>query len=231
MKKQNYDEYIVFILGTDNFDICKKIRDKAIEFGMDGLYEICIYLATKFEKYDKDKYNTWSQYESLRRFLKEYEKEINDYLNNEIGFDIKEDKQMNNINTQQNNFDWANKITLKDGSIIYIEKYNNSEEKGRHKIYDSNGKYIDYLDSENYPTEKEYNGFIEFAQNELIDAEKFFDYFCQSYDYGTTPQEILRTYIEDITAGELPIEFYTDEELCDIYDINKIGNLYFRGNW
>lgn len=155
---------------------------------------------------------------------------------------------MNNTNTQQNNFDWANKITLKDGSIIYIEKYNNSALKDIHKIYDSNGKYIDYLDSENYPTEKEYNGFIEFAQNKLTDAKKFFDYFCPSYDYGTTPQEILRTYIKNITAGQLPnefntnlknktkdilfdIEFYTDEELCDIYDINKIGNLYFWGKW
>lgn len=152
------------------------------------------------------------------------------------------------IDRKEIDFDWANKITLKDGSIIYIEKYSNSELKDRHKIYDSNGKYIDYLDNENYPTEKEYNGFIEFAQNELADAEKFFDYFCQSYDYGITPQEILRTYIEDITTGQLPnefntelkneikdilfdIKFCTDEELCDLYNINKIGNLYFRGNW
>lgn len=89
MKKQNYDEYVVFVLGTDNFDICKKIRNKAIEFGMDGLYEICIYLATKFEEYDKDKYNTWSQYESLEHFLNEYEKEINNYLDKGIKFDIK----------------------------------------------------------------------------------------------------------------------------------------------
>lgn len=139
-------------------------------------------------------------------------------------------------------------IKLKDDSIIYIEEFGENEERGRYKLYDSNSKYIDYLDKENYPTEKEYNGFIDFAQNELTDAEKFFDYFCQSYDFSTTPRAIMRSYIADITAGQLPnefsedlkkeikdilfdIEFYTDDELCDIYDINKIGKLYFRGNW
>lgn len=139
-------------------------------------------------------------------------------------------------------------IKLKDDSIIYIEEFGENEERGRYKLYDSNSKYIDYLDEENYPTEKEYNGFIDFAQNELTDAEKFFDYFCQSYNFDITPQAIMRSYIADITAGQLPnefsedlkkeikdilfdIEFCTDDELCDIYDINKIGELYFRGNW
>lgn len=139
-------------------------------------------------------------------------------------------------------------IKLKDDSIIYIEEFGENEERGRHKIYDSNRKYIDYLDEENYPTEKEYNGFIDFAQNELTDAEKFFDYFCQSYDFDITPQQLLHAYIDNISQGQTPnefsedlkkeikdilfdIEFYTDDELCDIYDINKIGELYFRGNW
>lgn len=139
-------------------------------------------------------------------------------------------------------------IKLKDNSIIYVEEFGANERRGRYKLYDSNSKYIDYLDEENYPTEKEYNGFIDFAQNELTDAEKFFDYFCQSYNFDITPQAIMRSYIADITAGQLPnefsedlkqeikdilfdIEFYTDDELCDIYDINKIGKLYFRGNW
>ena len=139
-------------------------------------------------------------------------------------------------------------IKLKDDSIIYIEEFGENEERGRYKLYDSNSKYIDYLDEENYPTEKEYNGFIDFAQNELTDAEKFFDYFCQSYNLDITPQQILHTYINNISHGQTPnefsedlkkeikdilfdIEFYTDDELCDIYDINKIGKLYFRGNW
>ena len=139
-------------------------------------------------------------------------------------------------------------IKLKDHSIIYIEEFGENEERGRYKLYDSNSKYIDYLDEENYPTEKEYNGFIDFAQNELTNAETFFYYFCQSYDFSITPQAIMHSYIADITAGQLPnefsedlkkeikdilfdIEFYTDDELCDIYDINKIGKLYFRGNW
>lgn len=139
-------------------------------------------------------------------------------------------------------------IKLKDNSIIYVEEFGANERRGRYKLYDSNSKYIDYLDEENYPTEKEYNGFIDFAQNELIDAETFFDYFCQSYDFDITPQQLLHTYIDNISQGQTPnefsedlkkeikdilfdIEFYTDDELCDIYDINKIGKLYFRGNW
>lgn len=139
-------------------------------------------------------------------------------------------------------------IKLKDNSIIYVEEFRANERRGRYKLYDSNSKYIDYLDEENYPTEKEYNGFIDFAQNELIDAETFFDYFCQSYDFDITPQQLLHTYIDNISQGQTPnefsedlkkeikdilfdIEFYTDDELCDIYDINKIGKLYFRGNW
>lgn len=65
-------------------------------------------------------------------------------------------------------------IKLKDGSIIYVEEFNKGIIKDEHKIYDSEGRYIDYLDKENYPTKKEYNGFIEFAQNELLDAETFF---------------------------------------------------------
>lgn len=89
MKKQNFENYIVFILGTDNFEICKKIREIASREGMDNIYENCIYIAKKFNEYDKNKYNYYSQYESLRRFLNDYNKEINEYLDKGIKFNMK----------------------------------------------------------------------------------------------------------------------------------------------
>lgn len=92
MKKQNFDHYIVFILGSDNFEVCKKIREIANEWGMNGIYEDCIYIAKKFNEYDKNKYNYYSQYESLSKFLNDYDKEINDYLDKGIKFNIKGDK-------------------------------------------------------------------------------------------------------------------------------------------
>ena len=123
-----------------------------------------------------------------------------------------------------------------------IEEYNKGEEKSRAKIYDENMQYLDYIDTETI-TQKEYNSELELLQD-MENEESFFDYFCQSYDFGNTPQEILTTYCDDIALGNgfeetaeerqeitTSIENMTNEELCKEYDINKIGNMYFRGNW
>ena len=141
-------------------------------------------------------------------------------------------------------------IKLKDGAIIYIDEFDINNE--RCEIYDSNKRYIDYLfdygagDTE-IELKERYNKFIEYAQNEL-DSYGLFDYFCQSFDYGASPKQIEESYIDYITTGQTPLEFsndlkaeikeilfdlyfYTDEELCVIYDINRIGKKYFRGNW
>lgn len=90
-KREFYDEYIVFVLGCDNFKVCEKIRTLAKEWGADSLYEDCVYLAQKFNLYDSDKYNYLSQYESLCKFLQEYENEIDEYLENGTKFEIKGD--------------------------------------------------------------------------------------------------------------------------------------------
>ena len=141
-------------------------------------------------------------------------------------------------------------IILKDGAIIYIDEFNTNNE--RCKICDSDKRFIDYLfdygagDTED-ELKEQYDKFIEYAQNEL-DNYGLFDYFCQRFDYGTSPKQIMETYIDDITTGQTPLEFgddlkaeikdilfdlyfYTDKELCEIYDINRIGEKYFRGNW
>ena len=90
-EKALYDDYITFLLIGDNFAISKTLREMASEFGMDEIYNACQYIATKFEEYDKDKYNYYSQYESLERFLKEYDIEIRNYLENSEKFTLKED--------------------------------------------------------------------------------------------------------------------------------------------
>lgn len=87
---EDYDAYIVFLLGADNFEISKFIRTLADENGMDGIFENCIYIARKFEHWDKDKYDEMGQYESLEHFLKEYDTQIRKYLEHGIEFNVKE---------------------------------------------------------------------------------------------------------------------------------------------
>lgn len=91
--KKDYDEYIVFLLGADNFDVCHKLRKLAEQIGMDGTYEYAVYIAQKFnECYNyitkKLKFN-WSQYDCFEEFLFNYEEEILYYIDNSIEFKIK----------------------------------------------------------------------------------------------------------------------------------------------
>ena len=77
--------YIAFLLGTDNFEICEFIRAKALEFGaMDMIYDDCISIAKKFVKYDKKNQNIMGEYESFEHFIDDYEKEIKDFINGDI---------------------------------------------------------------------------------------------------------------------------------------------------
>ena len=79
---KTYDDYIVFVLGTDNFNFSEKLRNM-YELGMDELYGICVYIAQKFEEYDNytiDLGHNISQYENLCRFLDKYMSQIDNYL-------------------------------------------------------------------------------------------------------------------------------------------------------
>ena len=79
---RNYDDYIVFLLGADNFKISKSIRKKAEELGdMFGVYELCVTLAQKFEEYS-EKYFMYdiSTYDVFANYLEDYEKEIVDFI-------------------------------------------------------------------------------------------------------------------------------------------------------
>lgn len=72
-KPNKYDEYIVFVLGTDNFELSQYIRNNPKRYGIDELYDLCIRIAKDFQEYDlaEERYNNYSQYESLTMFLEE----------------------------------------------------------------------------------------------------------------------------------------------------------------
>lgn len=67
MKK--YDEYIVFILGTDNFKLSKFIRANSKHYGIDELHTFCIKIAEDFEESEENKNLSKSQYDALEEFL------------------------------------------------------------------------------------------------------------------------------------------------------------------
>lgn len=131
--------------------------------------------------------------------------------------------------------------------FFYIEEPRKQEEFGRCIIYDENEHFLDYvecyytiLDFELTDSYKNYNKMIDRLRN-AKDEFDVFEMFCQSYDYGITPQEILKNYCDDIGVEEYDDEkiesilkncdILTTEELCYEYDMNKIGKYYFRGNW
>ena len=82
-------EYIVFLLGTDNFNISWKVQATGKDWGMFQAYESCCYIADKFLQYDKRNEDIMSEYESLCNFLEEYEDEIYEFLDNGTNFEIK----------------------------------------------------------------------------------------------------------------------------------------------
>ena len=136
-------------------------------------------------------------------------------------------------------------IILRDTiSRLYIDDFDEPTEKDRCLLYDSDKRYLDYFSLEDN-TKEDYETYIELLKRHY-DGFDVFDWLCDntSYDYGKTPQEIMRTYIEDLVNGYdleqvkeeikdilFDIEFLTDEEFCQTYDINRIGKYYFRGNW
>lgn len=81
-------EYIVFLLGTDNFKISNKIRELGREWGMNTIFEDCCYIADRFLQYDKRNEDYMSEYESLCMFLEEYAQQIEDFLDDGTAFEI-----------------------------------------------------------------------------------------------------------------------------------------------
>lgn len=70
------------------------------------------------------------------------------------------------------------------------------------------------------------------------DIDKF-DFFCQSFDYGKTIEQCMDNYVDtfamcDESAIEqikYDLENMLDRDFCEKYDIYKMGETYFKGDW
>lgn len=137
--------------------------------------------------------------------------------------------------------------------FIYVEDYEDHEEKERCKIYDENNNYLDYISVMEFDgvwdefSENDYNDYKKYIEY-LLNADdeiSFFENFCDSFDFDIDPSELMiNGYMTDIELGhdyedikdeieqiKHDINTMTEKEFINVYDINKIGKYYFRGNW
>lgn len=90
IKEYTYREtYITFLLIGDKFKVSKLLREKCGEWGMDEMFDVCVYIAKKFIQYDDHNYETMSLYDSFDNFLYDHDKEIVEYIENGTEFEIK----------------------------------------------------------------------------------------------------------------------------------------------
>ena len=91
IKEYTYREtYITFLLIGDNFEISKLLREKCRDWGMNEMFEDCLYIARRFVEYDERNLETMSMYDSFERFIAEYDAEIRAFIeDNNKDFDIK----------------------------------------------------------------------------------------------------------------------------------------------
>ena len=80
----NSNNYIVFLLGTDDFKICKFIRKYSREHGnIDTIYSKCEEIAKIFAKYDSLRtlnFHYAGIYDNFACFVEEFYKELKDYI-------------------------------------------------------------------------------------------------------------------------------------------------------
>lgn len=129
------------------------------------------------------------------------------------------------------------KIKLKDNSIIYIDKFRHNKEDGKCRIYDSNKQYLDYFE-EDGQTKKDYKNFIH-SLSQLNAYEVFMLFADDSFSSSISAKSIIEHYVEAVIAcnnndeaDEIlhDLETMTDDEICEYYNMNKIGKMYFWGN-
>ena len=77
--------YVKFLLIGDTFYVSYKLRNMR-DWGMDDLYNVCNTIAKAFCYYDEHSRNIehYSLYDSLEKFLKEYAKDILEYIEGAI---------------------------------------------------------------------------------------------------------------------------------------------------
>lgn len=87
---QNYDDYILFILGANDNYLSRFIRDLiAVTDDLFGVYEKCVYVATKFAEYDT--HPTQSQLDAFYYFISEYKTQISNWFMRDEEFEIEKE--------------------------------------------------------------------------------------------------------------------------------------------
>lgn len=142
------------------------------------------------------------------------------------------------INKRRN---YGRKIEMKFGGYIYVESYRgkHNEEDFRSKIYDENKNYLNYIDTE-FLSKKEYHNILKEYRNQQL--EEFISNFADSYDYSVNLECLLasaydeyyigydeynycKEFIDELTKD---CETLTEKELCDKYDVNRIGDYFIK---
>lgn len=104
---------------------------------------------------------------------------------------------------------------------LYIENFDEREEKDRVKIYDSDENYLDYLpiEEDDTPIEEQYNNYVEMLEN-FKTVEELMDWLVCDCEFIGNKSEAIK-YV--LTEWNLP-----DDE-CDPLDsewVNRIGDTY-----
>jgi len=75
--EKDYDEYVVFLLGTDNFIRAKVFGENGnlIVFGMDDYFDKCVEIAKAFEHWNKN-FPDQDMYSLLENWIAKNEKLI-----------------------------------------------------------------------------------------------------------------------------------------------------------
>lgn len=68
--EQDYDNYIVFILGADGF-VRNRLFDKKLGLSVDQIYDICVEIARAFEKSPQNEGFFKEKHTALRYFIEE----------------------------------------------------------------------------------------------------------------------------------------------------------------
>ena len=109
---------------------------------------------------------------------------------------------------------------------LYIENFDEREEKDRVKIYDSDKNYLDYLpleqiDVEDTQIEEQYNNYIEMLES-FKTVEEMLDWLVCDCEFIGTKKETIQ-YLHEELNWDLPSKDYNP---IDNEWVNRIGNIY-----
>lgn len=122
-------------------------------------------------------------------------------------------------------------------TFIYFDRPDKDE---RVNFYDERKELLDCF----YKNDNDLKELLCYIQG-IRDGVDLFSLFCDSFDYGNSIKEILIMELEvesnggfDDCINEIKKDIeniknltFDEKELLDKYDINKIGNWYFKGEW